>query len=186
MRHLAFLLVVLAASLMSGASTRCHAAVINPFDEATGATSYDGLQSSNWVTTFQGLTPNAGTQFLASANGNNPGPGFTIGFTKDLGGAVEDNPYRVSFFIAKYYPDSQLSGVHFEDFNRLRIGGPDGTVEWVETPPPSVQNQWVEWVGIYRPAPLGRRPAVYLRGQSATRRPEVCRVRRSGSGGGCA
>jgi hypothetical protein len=153
MRHFAVLPAVLAAALLGGASTRCNAAIINPFDAATGATTYDELQPSNWVTTFEGLTPNAGTEFLASANGNNPGLGSALGFAKDLGGAIEATPYRVSFFIAKYYPDRQLSGVHFEDFNRLRIGGPDGTMEWTETPPPSVQNQWMEWVGIYRPAP---------------------------------
>ena len=47
---------------------------------------------------------------------------------------------------------SQL-GVPFSDFSTLYIGGPLGTMNWTNTPTPTVVGEWVEWSGTYTPHP---------------------------------
>src|SRR5687767_13585280 len=145
--------VVVVFGLVFGTAGRSEAAITNPFDRDIGANTYQNGFSDvgNWPTTTDGLRPRAGNDFFATALAS-PGEYHDIGMTKDLGGLIENTPYEVSFFIAKYYGES-FTGAQFADFNKLRIGGPDGSMEWLETPAPTVRNQWVQWVGRYTPAP---------------------------------
>jgi hypothetical protein len=137
-------------------------ALSNIFDVAIGQNTYtnmltrDGSSESDvWVNSFAGMIPRSGTSFFASANGNTNITFLSIGLTKVLGGTIEARPYLVSFFVAKYNdrPAPASRGVEFADFLSLRIGGMDGTMLWSNTPTPVVDGQWVQWSGIYTPAP---------------------------------
>jgi hypothetical protein len=113
--------------------------------------------SCNWTQSFAGVTPHSGIDFLASANGNSDIDAVGIGISKELGGTILPQPYLVSFYIAKYddryvgIPDKTLNGVPFSDFSELRIGGPDGTMTWSNTPTPQNDTEWVRWSGTYTP-----------------------------------
>lgn len=129
--------------------------VSNEFDKESGANAYQGgLNDENWVGPFAGVSPNSGTQFFASANGNDSGALEGLCLTKTLGGTIEDRTYEVSFYITKYTdnPALLLDGVDLADFSTLRIGGPGGTMSWKVTPTPVVDARWVTWVGTYSPS----------------------------------
>ncbi|MCY0989686.1 hypothetical protein OV203_21285 [Nannocystis sp. ILAH1] len=124
--------------------------LMNPFDLAPGMNTYvGGLSDDNWGTEL--AQPNAGGSFFGSANGNQMGSFAGLGLTKDLGGVVEDTTYEVSFFVTMYV--AGFSGIELADFSTLRIGGPGGMVEWTSTPTPTVEDEWVQWTGMYTPAP---------------------------------
>lgn len=128
--------------------------VINPFDKNSGANTYQGgFADFNWVGSSYGIAPLAGTEYFNSANGNAAIDFNGIGFTKVLGGAIEDKSYDVSFFITKYDDNGMtLNGVDFASFSTLRIGGVGGTMTWTSTPTPAQNGVWVEWVGRYTPS----------------------------------
>ena len=117
------------------------------FDEVPGANTYAGIGPGNW-TSSGFITPNAGAEALASGNGNSSGTFADLGITKDLGGSIEDRTYEISFFVGVY---NGLAGIELSDFSRLRIGGPNGTVMWTDTPVPTVSGGWVQWKGTYTP-----------------------------------
>jgi hypothetical protein len=127
----------------------------NVFDKSSGANTYytngigEHLDDSNWQSTFAGLSPNAGSEFLASGNGNQNHNFVDIGLSKDLGGVVQNHPYTVSFFIARYL---DLQPIQVSDFSVLSIGGPTGTMNWTNTPAPIVNDQWYKWTGTYTPS----------------------------------
>ncbi|MDJ0927864.1 MAG: hypothetical protein QNJ73_09460 [Gammaproteobacteria bacterium] len=115
------------------------------FDRDTGANTYlGGFGEFNWVGTFQGLAPNAGSEAFLSAFFNADG----LGLIKDLGGTIDDKPYDVSFYIASYANDP----VSFSDFTTLHIGAQGGTTIWTSTPEITLQDTWFLWEGQYRPA----------------------------------
>ena len=149
MRAITLLILVMAASFAM--RTRAQTYVDDPFEGDTNDVLLGGLQPSNWVdpTSF-GFPAHAGDLALLSANGNAEGYFPGVGIEKDLGGSMEDMTYDVSFWIAKYY--EELQGVEFADFVALWIGGPDGSMVWLETPTPSVTGAWVQWKGTYHPA----------------------------------
>ena len=153
MRSVRLASIVVVFGLLLGTAGRSEAAIMHPFDRDVGANTYQNgfSDAANWTTTIDGLTPRAGDNFFGTALAS-PGNYPDVGMTKDLGGLIENTPYEASFYIAKYYGES-FTGVQFADFSELRIGGPDGSVEWLETPAPTVRNQWVQWVGRYTPAP---------------------------------
>jgi hypothetical protein len=131
-------------------TTGAAAEVSDDFDETPGENIYGGgLDADNWVDATV-LPPNAGTQAFASANGNASTSFPDLALHKELGGAVENTEYEVSFWIVIHVEGSQ--GVEAGDFGELRVGGPDGTVLWQQTPVP-VFGQWQQWVGRYVPAP---------------------------------
>jgi hypothetical protein len=151
MRRLLNRVVLTIASGTLFASGSAHGDVSNLFDRDTGANVYSDLADSTWVTSFAGLNPNAGTEFLGTANGNATGF-FSSSLLKTLGGVIEDQTYAVSFFISKYEDSpTPASGVSFSDFERLRIGGAGGSMVWLSTPTPVVNNLWIEWRGVYEP-----------------------------------
>jgi len=115
----------------------------------------ESLNANNWTGTFAGLSPNSGSNYLNSANGNVAHDFVGLGLTKVLGGSISDKSYRVSFFIGKYQdiPNKPLNGVPFSDFSELRIGGAGGSMIWTQTPTPTQNGVWVEWKGIYTPSP---------------------------------
>jgi hypothetical protein len=122
----------------------------NPFDASPGANTYfGGFGSFNWVNSWSGFLPTAGTQLFASANGNS----FAypnIGMTKVLGGSMANQTYSVSLNIGYYY----ASPIVYTHFNQLYIGSGNGTMNWVATPSPSTMNVWYNWVGYFTPAPV--------------------------------
>ena len=134
-------------------SFECIAApVFAPFDyDASTTTLSGGLNSANFVNSFGGLTPTAGTQFFASGNGN---PDFTfnnLGIEMDLGGSIENTTYEVSFNIG-WYNAGQDGGVVLSDFDELYIGSGNGVMNWTSTPEPLLINQWYTWSGEFTPA----------------------------------
>lgn len=141
--------------LILSSVTALNAQVIqNDFDENTGINSYSMLSSNNWcdVSFALGIAENAGTQFLASANGNATGTFANQGITKTLGGFIQDHPYRVSFYIAVYNDGSlPLEAIEYADFSTLKLGGVGGTMVWDTVPTPTVYGQWVRWSGLYTP-----------------------------------
>ncbi|WP_018342681.1 T9SS type A sorting domain-containing protein [Cytophaga aurantiaca] len=124
------------------------------FDKATGTNTYaGGLSDGNWTDgTGLGFTAHAGTEVLASANGNiSGGTVFNgLGIEKNLGGTIENKIYDVSFYIATY---GGAFGVPFSDFTTLYIGGSAGTMTWTYTPVASTGTnvQWTQWRGTYTP-----------------------------------
>jgi hypothetical protein len=121
------------------------------FDNSSGQITYSGLNASNWSADPQYTLPHSGAEAIMSANGNATGTFANIGFSKVLGGSIENRQYRVSFWVVQYYPG--LSGIELADFSALKIGGPSGTMTWTDTPVPSVADVWVKWTGTYTPAP---------------------------------
>jgi hypothetical protein len=125
--------------------------LMNLFDPLIGENMYTGgLSDGNWETAPY-VQHNAGVTAFGSANGNAAGSFPGLGLTKNLGGAVADTPYEVSFFVTMYIAGYQ--GIELADFSTLRIGGPAGVVEWTDTPTPTVEDEWVQWTGTYTPAP---------------------------------
>ncbi len=137
--------VALGMVLLVGAPV-ADADTVNVFDEDSGTNTYfGGLGSFNWVPSFGGLLPNAGSEFFASAFTNADG----FGLTKDLGDTVEDTTYLVSFVIASYADNP----IDFSDFVTLNIGAQGGTTVWTSTPAISAQDTWFLWEGQYTPTP---------------------------------
>lgn len=122
----------------------------NPFDASPGANTYfGGFGSFNWVNSWSGFLPTAGTQLFASANGNS----FAypnIGMTKVLGGSMASQTYAVSLNMGYYY----ASPIVYSHFNQLYIGSANGVMNWVSTPSPSTMNVWYTWAGYFTPAPV--------------------------------
>lgn len=118
------------------------------FDETPGANTYGGLNATNWVTSGTFIDASAGTQWFGSGNGNN-NSFVNLSIKKELGGVVQNQPYTVSFYIAKH--ETALGAVQLSNFAKLRIGGLAGTVSWTTTPIPPGQGGWVQWVGTYTP-----------------------------------
>jgi hypothetical protein len=133
--------------------------VPNVFDIGSGANTYypnsifESFADTNWTPSFAGLVPNSGTQFFASGNGNAAHDFVDVGFTKNLGGSIENHPYTLSFFMASYSDNDALNlqPVQFADFSTLRIGGTSGTMLWTSTPTSVIRNQWYQWTGTYTP-----------------------------------
>jgi hypothetical protein len=132
-------------------------AVSNVFDEFSGATletTFGPPESENWVTgSLYELAAHSGTQFFESDNGNFNHDFLQQRYVKQLGGTIQPGAYEVSFFIAA----NSLGGigmhaVEFSDFSDLAIGGPGGTMLWLDTPTPGVGQGWVEWSGLYTPS----------------------------------
>lgn len=122
------------------------------FDEASGPVSYfGGLDAANWIEDGEFITPNAGTQCLASGNGNSAGAFEGLGFTQTLDLTIDDQSYDVSFYVAVDLDDSMP--IEFSDFSELWIGRPEGVTEWTATPPPAPVDTWVQWRGVYTPEP---------------------------------
>lgn len=121
-------------------------AVNNTFEESTGANSYSGgLGIFNWVDgNGYGIMNNTGPQAFLSAVGEDY---FDLGLIKDLGGTIQDSIYHVSFYVGKYSGE----GITFADFSELRIGGPNGIMQWIQTPEPTVYGVWYQWTGTYTP-----------------------------------
>ena len=165
-------LACVTSSALLGLCSNAHA-FSNVFDRASGRNSYINLADASWITSFAGVTPRSGSDFLASGNGSlNTYP---VGITKELGQTIANQTYAVSFFITKYEDNSSLplSGVSFADFMALRIGGTGGTMLWTNTPTPVENAVWVQWSGLYTPSPsdVGR-PFLFhaernLRGRSS-------------------
>ncbi len=109
----------------------------------------ESLDDGNWIGSFAGLSPNSGSQFLESDNGNLSQDFLNLGISKNLGGAIQNHPYLFSFYIAK---NLELQPVEFADFSTLRIGGPAGAMLWTSTPTPVNNAQWYEWTGTYTPS----------------------------------
>ena len=146
------LLVSVPITLSAGGGA---AQVSNLLDKDGGVNTYQGgVGDGNWVGTFAGVTPNAGSQFFGSANGNVALDFQDIGLTKALGQTIVNRTYEVSFFTTKYtaFPATSSSGVELADFSTLRIGGAGGSMSWSSTPTPIVDAVWVKWVGTYKPS----------------------------------
>ena len=161
MRRFFFGATIVAALASCAASLVQAQLVTNVFDRTSGANTYytngigEHLDDSNWQSSFAGLFPNSGSEFLASGNGNANHDFVDIGLAKALGGTVQNHPYSVSFFIASYTdnPPLNLQPIQFSDFSTLRIGGNSGTMLWTSTPTPVIKNLWYQWTGTYTPAP---------------------------------
>ena len=126
----------------------------NDFDENTGVNSYSGIGPGNWVdgSVGLGISENAGTEFIASANGNFTGTFYGLGISQVLGGVIENHDYRVSFFIGVYDSGGvPLEGIEFDDFVTLKLGGPNGNTVWDSVPTPTLYGEWLEWSGTYTP-----------------------------------
>src|SRR4051812_45831182 len=104
--------------------------VPNLFDKGSGTNTYypnsifESFADTNWTTSFAGLFPNSGGEFFASGNGNAAHDFVNVGFTKNLGGSIENHPYNFSFFMASYSDNVALNlqPVQFTDFSSLKIG----------------------------------------------------------------
>lgn len=122
-------------------------AITNNFEEVTGDNIYYELNSENWNDgeTF-GLFPNAGSEMLMSANGNENITFEAIGIEKTLGGVIGLTNYRVSFYVSSYL---NMNPITIEDFTTLIIGGHNGTISWDSTPSPELNCEWVKWSGNY-------------------------------------
>jgi len=77
--------------------------ITNVFDRTSGTNVYfGGLNDANWIGTMFGVTPNAGSEFLASAIATSSPDVQGLGLNKELGGVIENRAYAVSFFVTKY------------------------------------------------------------------------------------
>lgn len=134
-------------------SFKCIAApVVSPFDYDASTTTFSGgLAPGNFTGFFGGLSPTAGTQFFASGNGNDDFTLNNLGLEMDLGGIIEDATYQVSLNLA-WYNSGQDGGVMLSDFDELYIGSGDGTMNWISTPEPLLEDQWYSWTGEFTPA----------------------------------
>lgn len=139
------------AATDAGPDALTVAAVDVAFDSSTGTTTYVGLSAGNWTTSGMYANANDGSQWLGSANGNASGsfPGLRV--TQQLGGIVENRAYTVVFYVTQY--EAGYSGIMLSDFTILRVGGPNGTVTWTDTPTPTVTDAWIAWTGTYTPVP---------------------------------
>jgi hypothetical protein len=146
--------IVVGVAVLAESPVACGAiSFTNPFDRTNGANSYSNLNDLNWQSSFAGLTPHGGSDFLATANGD-PSGSFSSAIHKLLGGVIDPQTYEIFFYVAKYEDSSTpLSGQSFGNFTQLRIGGSGGTVVWFDTPTPMVNNVWVAWRGLYTPSP---------------------------------
>jgi hypothetical protein len=137
---------VIVALLMIIGATTARGAVVNVFDEDSGANSYSGgLGSFNWVENIGGLSsPNSGSEFFASAFIDANG----LGLTKTLGGTVDNATYDVSFRFANYAGRTPLV---LSDFAILNIGAQGGTTMWTSTPAITTDLTWFVWEGVYTP-----------------------------------
>lgn len=151
MKSVVKLLLCTAIALVAIEPTQARAdPIANAFDRNSGSNAYHGgLADSNWIESIDVVTPNRGSQFLASGNGVGNRTFTDVGITKQLGGAIEDFVYDVSFFITKY---DGFDGLERGDFSTLMIGGPGGTMLWTRTPTPKVDGEWVEWTGSFTPS----------------------------------
>jgi hypothetical protein len=133
------------------------AAVSNVFDQFSGATletTFGPPESENWVNgSLYELAVHSGTQFFESDNGNFNHDFVQQRYVKQLGGTIQPGVYEVSFFIAaNSLGGIGMNAVQFNDFSDLAIGGPGGTMLWLNTPTPGVGQGWVEWSGRYAPS----------------------------------
>ena len=126
----------------------------NVFDRTSGTTLLTDFnpETSNWVSAFFGLTRHSGTQFFESDNGNVASDVNSLRYYKELGGAIQNTTYHVSFFIAANSLGEGLQPIEFSDFSVLSIGGASGTMNWLQTPTPVPDAGWVEWSGLYTPS----------------------------------
>lgn len=156
-RRVWFVSIIAGACFQGPSASALTSELNNLFDNSSGANTYFGpfvgtpygLNSSNWVGGETGIVRNAGSQAFMSANGNQATDFEGNGLRKVLGGTIGSRPYEVSFAVATYL---SLEGVELSDFTRLRIGGPNGDMEWLSTPKPTVNGQWLTWTGIYTPS----------------------------------
>jgi len=149
---LKFALAILASLCCAGVS---FAQGINNVFDMDGTETYQGgFSSANWIDGTiirpSTLTPNAGSLFFAVGN-STPDDLPGLGFTKNLGGTIQNTSYTISMEVAYY--GSGISPVLFSDFSTLQIGGSAGTYQWTSTPMPSKADTWTQWTGIYTPAP---------------------------------
>lgn len=126
----------------------------NDFDyNSADTTLLGGLGPGNFTNSFGGLNPTAGTQFFFCGNGNTTTIFYDRGVQKNLGYNIQDASYTVKLNVA-WYNSGQHGGVSLSDFDELYIGSANGTMTWISTPEPIIEDQWYTWEGIFTPSAL--------------------------------
>jgi hypothetical protein len=111
----------------------------------------NGFAKSNFVDSFGGMVPTAGTQFFASGNGNTFSfDGYQIQVS--IGDTVGAGPYTVRINFG-WYNHGQKGGLSFSDFTALYFGNDVSSTSWTITPQPLLEDTWYTWEGIYTPSP---------------------------------